>query len=281
MNSKLCALALLAVIILPSCGSSGSGVAPILEDNPTETTSSAQDVEGARMQPLLSDTHLSSKGVIESMHVVPIFCRITGQITALKVELGQHVRKGQVLVRLDESDIRAELLKREAELEQAEYNYQAILMGQGYKRNKLDEAPEEIRKLARVNSGYNTALAAVKKTQQQLEFCTITAPISGAVSDISATLYGAAIPGESLFYIVDTEHLKASFDVLENELSKFSAGSQVEVITVAYPGDVHRAKVTAISPSVEKTGMVHMEAELAPHPHLMPGMTAIITLKDK
>ena len=279
MNSKLCALALLAVIILPSCGSSGSGTAPVSEDNPTEITSSAQDVEGARMQPLLSDTHLSSKGVIESMHVVPIFCRITGQITALKVELGQHVRKGQVLVRLDESDIRAELLKREAELEQAEYNYQAILMGQGYKRNKLDEAPEEIRKLAKVNSGYNTALAAVKKTQQQLEFCTITAPISGAVSDISATLYGAAIPGESLFYIVDTEHLKASFDVLENELSKFSAGSQVEVITVAYPGDVHRAKVTAISPSVEKTGMVHMEAELAPHPHLMPGMTAIITLK--
>ena len=61
-------------------------------------------------------------------------------------------------------------------------------------------------------------------------------------------------------------------------MSKFTIGSQVEVITVAYPGEVHRATVSAISPSVEKTGMIHMEAELNPHPHLMPGMTAIITL---
>ena len=120
MNTKLCTLALLAVIILPSCGSSGSGTAPVSEDKPSGTAPSSQDEGGVRLQTLLSDTHLSSKGVIESMHVVPIFCRITGQITALNVELGQRVRKGQVLVRLDESDIRAELLKREAELEQAD-----------------------------------------------------------------------------------------------------------------------------------------------------------------
>jgi len=278
MSSKIYPLAVLAVVFLYSCGSSESGNTPVAA--PVAPSSAVpQQPESAQLQNLLSDTHLSSKGIIESVAEVPIFSRIAGQITSLNVELGQRVRKGQVLVRLDESDIRAELLKREAELEQADYQYQSILMGQGYKRAKLDEAPEEIRKLARVNSGYNTALAAVKKTQQQLEFCTITAPISGAVSDISATLYGAANPGESLFYVVDTEHLKASFDVLENEMSKFSIGSQVEVITVAYPGEVHNARVTAISPSVEKTGMIHMEAELKPNAHLMPGMTAIITLK--
>ena len=278
MSSKIYPLAVLAVVFLYSCGSSESGNAPAAATSPAPTAA-VQQTEKAQLQNLLSDTHLSSKGIIESVAEVPIFSRIAGQITSLNVELGQRVRKGQVLVRLDESDIRAELQKREAELEQADYQYQSILMGQGYKRAKLDEAPEEIRKLARVNSGYNTALAAVKKTQQQLEFCTITAPISGAVSDISATLYGAANPGESLFYVVDTEHLKASFDVLENEMSKFSIGSQVEVITVAYPGEVHNARVTAISPSVEKTGMIHMEAELKPNAHLMPGMTAIITLK--
>lgn len=279
MSSKIYPLAVLAVAFLYSCGSSESGTAPVATPASAPTAAVQQQPENAQLQNLLSDTHLSSKGIIESVAEVPIFSRIAGQITSLNVELGQRVRKGQVLVRLDESDIRAELLKREAELEQADYQYQSILMGQGYKRAKLDEAPEEIRKLARVNSGYNTALAAVKKTQQQLEFCTITAPISGAVSDISATLYGAANPGESLFYVVDTEHLKASFDVLENEMSKFSIGSQVEVITVAYPGEVHNARVTAISPSVEKTGMIHMEAELKPNAHLMPGMTAIITLK--
>ena len=36
---------------------------------------------------------------------------------------------------------------------------------------------------------------------------------------------------------------------------------------------------TVISPVVEKSGMVHLEAVLEPHPHLMPGMTAIVTLQ--
>ena len=47
---------------------------------------------------------------------------------------------------------------------------------------------------------------------------------------------------------------------------------------VYYSGVVFpQASVSAISPVVEKNGMVHLEAILAPHPHLMPGMTAIVS----
>lgn len=98
-------------------------------------------------------------------------------------------------------------------------------------------------------------------------------------SRIDATLYGAATPGVPLFYIVDTEHLKVCFDVLENELRKFQKGARIQVISIAYPTEVHQAEVSAISPVVEKSGMVHLEAVLQPHPHLMPGMTAIVTLQ--
>ena len=79
------------------------------------------------------------------------------------------------------------------------------------------------------------------------------------------------------FDLVDTEHLKVCFDVLENELHKFQAGTRLQVVSIAYPAEVHEAVVSAISPVVEKNGMVHLEATLPPHPHLMPGMTAIVT----
>ena len=102
-------------------------------------------------------------------------------------------------------------------------------------------------------------------------------PITGAVSRIEATLYSAATPGVPLFYIVDTEHLKVCFDVLENELQKFEPGTRIQVYSVAYPSEAHEARISAISPVVEKNGMVHLEATLQPHPHLMPGMTAIVT----
>ena len=128
-----------------------------------------------------------------------------------------------------------------------------------------------------MHSGYYATMASLKLLEREITYCTITAPITGAVSRIEATLYGAATPGVPLFYIVDTEHLKVCFDVLENELHKFQTGTRIRVISVAYPSEVHQAEVSAISPVVEKNGMVHLEATLQPHPHLMPGMTAIVT----
>ena len=69
-----------------------------------------------------------------------------------------------------------------------------------------------------------------------------------------------------------------TFDVLENELAKYQMGASLSVSTVTYPSEQHSAAVSAISPVIDGNGMVHIEATLTPHPHLMPGMTAFITI---
>ena len=219
----------------------------------------------------------SCKGTIMSVSEVAVTSRINEQIVMLGVEMGQRVHKGQVVARLDRTATADKIVKGRAELERAEYQYQNILMGQGYKRGAFDQAPENIRELARINSGYNTAKAALRQLENQLNYCTIQAPISGIVTQLNAVLYATAVPGETLFRIVDTEHLKVSFDVLENELQRFGKGTLITVTPISYPDDCHQARITAISPVVEKNGMVHLEAALTPHPHLMPGMSAIVT----
>jgi multidrug efflux system membrane fusion protein len=219
-----------------------------------------------------------SKGTIESVSEVAVTSRINEQIVMLGVEMGQRVQKGQVLARLDRTATEDRILKGRAELEHAEYQYQNILMGQGYKRGAFDQAPENIREMARINSGYNTAKAALRQLEHQLTYCTIQAPISGVVTQLDAVLYATAVPGETLFRIVDTEHLKVCFDILENELRRFGKGTAITVIPISFPDDRYQARVTAISPVVEKSGMIHLEAILTPHPHLMPGMSAIVTL---
>ena len=234
--------------------------------------------QSQNLQRTLEAEGLSSKGTIQAVTEVPVYSRIAEQIVSFDLVLGQRVRKGQVVARLNQAVLLDKISRNKAELEKAEYQYQSILMGQGYKRQELEKAPEELKKQARVNSGYNTAKASLQQLEHELSYCTITAPLSGAVSRIDATLYSAATPGVPLFYIVDTEHLKVCFDVLENELHKFQQGARLQVVSVAYPSEVHNAVVSAISPVVEKNGMVHLEATLMPHPHLMPGMTAIVTL---
>lgn len=222
------------------------------------------------------DKDFFSKGTIESVSDVAVASRISEQIVMLGVEMGQRVRKGQVVVQLDKTAVEDKILNGRAELERAEYQYQNILIGQGYKRGAFDEAPENIREMARINSGYNTAKAALQQMERQLSYCIITAPISGVVTQLNAALYEMAAPGETLFRIVDTEHLKVCFDVLENELQPFDYGTEITLAPFAFLEDRHHARITAVSPVVEKNGVVHLEATLTPHPHLKPGMSVII-----
>ena len=272
MNRSLTLIAI--AFALTAC--QGRTSAPVAEVQPVSVPQT--DVTPAQnLQRSIETEGFSSKGTIEAIFEVPVYSRIAEQIVSFNVELGQRVRKGEVVVRLNQEALKDRISRNKAELEKADYQFQAILMGQGYKRDNLDSAPDDLKRQARVNSGYNTAKASLEQLEHELTYCTITAPLTGAVSRIGATLYSAATPGVPLFYIVDTDHLKVCFDVLENELCKFEPGTRILVYSVAYPAEPHEAVVTAISPVVEKNGMVHMEATLQPHPNLMPGMTAIVT----
>ena len=275
MNRHIAPLALL--LALAACQSRQPASLPVPEPAPASEQETAAEVQNLNLQQTIAADGFSSKGTIEAITEVPVYSRINEQIVSFDIELGQRVRKGQVVARLSQDVLKDRIARGQAELERAEFQYQAILMGQGYKRHELDQAPEEIRRQARVNSSYNTAQAALQQLEHELTYCTITAPVSGAVSRVETTLYSAAMPGVPLFYIVDTEHLKVCFDVLENELRKFEPGTKILVYSVAYPAEAHEAWISAISPVVEKNGMVRMEANLKPHPHLMPGMTAIVT----
>ena len=267
---------LLALSLLLTACHSGQKNEPVGGDE--AVTATAQSADSVSLQKDAIPVDFFSKGTIESVSEVAVTSRINAQIVMLGVEMGQRVQKGQVVARLDRTATEDKIVKGRAELERAEYQYQNILMGQGYKRGAFDQAPENIREMARINSGYNTAKAALRQLEHELSYCTIQAPISGVVTQLNAVLYGAAVPGETLFRIVDTDHLKVCFDILENELKRFEKGTVITFAPVSYPDDRHYATITAISPMVEKNGVIHLEAALEPHPHLMPGMSAIILL---
>ena len=220
------------------------------------------------------------KGKIESVRLIPVYSRMAEQIVMFAIEnTGQYVKKGQVVARLSDVALREKIAHARAKLEKADFQYQAILMGQGYKHDNLDAAPEKMKHMARISSGYNEAKAELHALESELSYCTITAPVSGAVMKIQNTLYGAAQPGEPLFYIVDTDHLKVSFEVLENEVPRYENGAILSVSTVAFPSEHHPATISGITPVVDDNGMMHIEATLNPHPHLAPGMTAFITVQ--
>lgn len=272
-NTKILLTGLLTLILFSACQQKKD----IQSASEPSDTLAVKTPETVSEQPETYST--VTKGRIESESEIPVFSRISEQIVMFAAEkTGQYVKKGQVVARLSSVALQEKILHSRAKLEKAEFQYQAILMGQGYKRDHLDEAPDNIKRLARINSGYNEAQAELHELEHTLSYCTITAPISGYVSQIRNTLYGAAQPGEPLFYIVDIEHLKVCFNVLENELAKYENGASLSFTTVTFPTEHHKATVSAVSPVIDENGMAHVEATVSPHPHLFPGMTAFITV---
>ena len=263
------------VSLLVACQSK-SDVKPVPQQADTLAAKSAKPSSRQGGQRLST----ANKGKIESIREVPVYSRISEQIVMFAIEnVGQEVRKGQVVARLSDVALREKIAHSRAKLERADFQYQAILMGQGYKHDNLDAAPDKVKQMARISSGYNEAKAELHELEHELTYCTITAPISGAVINIQNTLYGMAQPGEPLFSIVDIEHLKVGFDVLENEVPNYLNGAILTVSTVAFPSEQHPATISAVGP-VDDNGMVHVEATLQPHPHLALGMTAFVTVQS-
>ena len=273
-NTKFLLTGLLTMTLFSACQQK-KDIPSASESSDTLTVKSSESASEQQSEMYSTVT----KGRIESEREIPVYSRISEQIIMFAAEkTGQYVKKGQVVARLSNVALQEKILHSRAKLEKAEFQYQAILMGQGYKRDHLDEAPDNIKQLARINSGYNEAKAELHELEHSLSYCTITAPISGYVSQIQNTLYGAAQAGEPLFYIVDMEHLKVCFNVLENELAKYENGASLSFTTITFPTEHHQATVSAVSPVIDENGMAHIEATVSPHPHLVPGMTAFITV---
>lgn len=221
---------------------------------------------------------LVSKGVIRSANEVQVFSRIEGQLLDVKLLEGTEVGRGEVLFRLDDWELSGKLSMSRTALEQAKLRMDEILVGQGYKREHLDEVPENIREYARIKSGVNACESDLAFNKARYEKAVIKAPMSGVVTGVKALPYSFVKPGETLCVIVDPKNLIVEFSILETELRKFSLGTKIDVRAIAYSDEPYTATVRSIGSVVGESGMVKIQAELEDAGKLIPGMTAVVNL---
>lgn len=218
-----------------------------------------------------------SKGRIESVRTVPVYCPLSEQLVKVNVKPGQHVTAGQVLAEHDDENLTTNLTQAQNHMEQAQFQYEEFLIGQGYKREQFASVPASVQRNAKVKCGYNIHMESLAQARRQMKKRVVKAPVSGTVTEVNIQQYD--IPhGEPLCRIIDTQHLRVKFNILETELKRIKIGKQVTVTSIAYTSEHHTAKVTYISPTVDDKGMVEIKAELNDIHNLMPGMTVLVKL---
>ena len=223
-------------------------------------------------------------------HEVPVLSIANGRVTALKVDIGDYVHKGQLVMDVQSPDVTgafAAYLKAVAD---------ELLARTTLVRDKLlyDKGAIAQSQLEVAQDGEDDAQADLKAANQQLiilgvdknhpgDSVHVYAPISGVVIALNTTAAGAAGltatgPGGSLT-VADLSHVWVVCDVYENDLNKVHLGEGADITLNAFPGQVLKGKISDIGAVLDPTIRTAKVRIAVPNPgnRLRIGMFATAT----
>ena len=221
-------------------------------------------------------------GYLTAEYYAQVVGLVNGRLLTMNYSSGQYVTKGQVLFTIDPTLYSDALQRAEATLKSNESNlvyskshYEAVLKA-------LEDNAVSKMEVLQAESDYNQAVASVNDSKAALHtaqvnygYCTVTAPISGYITNnklsIGNYITGADSP-VTLAEIFDHTHLYANFEVEDSQYEKMTAGHR-SIDNVLYknvplkfqePLDhEYTCDLTYIAPSVDRsTGTLTLQGKI-------------------
>jgi len=213
-------------------------------------------------------------GNVRANEAVDIKSRISSAVTGIHFREGQQVAEGDLLVKLDDREIAAQLVVAQAAYEKVRSQYEraeSLRATKVVSEAELDELAADVRR----------AEADVTAARTRLDHCSIRAPISGAVGLRHISRGGLVGPDTLITTLDDIDEVKVNFAVPEAYLATVSSGMQVNVTTSIYPEQNFTGTVVSIDSRLDSvTRSVTVVARVANDRGLLkPGMFMNVALK--
>lgn len=205
----------------------------------------AVDVASVRSVAMVDE--VQAVGTLRSNESVIVRPEVSGRIVRLNFRDGQKVGKGQVLVAFDSSVNQAEVRQAQAELNIARANFErnADLARQKFISDRArDESQTSVQVLE----------ARLALAQARLDKLEIRAPFAGTVGIRTVSVGDYVKDGADLVNLEDISSVKVDFRVPERYVDLARPGQAIEVSVDALPGQVFRARVDAVDPSIDSNG---------------------------
>ncbi len=200
-------------------------------------------------------TYFSGSATLEAENEARLLAQTTGQIVRLRVEEGDRVTTGQVLLELDGREQKIQLEERRADVEnlRQEMNRQSTLL-----ERELTSRSEFVA----AKSSYEAAAARLRAAELTESLTRVEAPFDGIVSQRLVGVGDHTSPGTELFVLADPEPLLARVYMPEAHVGRVAIGQPVAIESDAesrsFPG-----RVVRIAPVVDRrTGTVKVTCEL-------------------
>lgn len=189
-----------------------------------------------------SERNLALVGTVIPDKEIDIKSEVQGKITSLNFDLGDFVKKGQLLAKIDADIKTIALSTAEENLANAKRNLERYT--NLYKGGAATEA-----QLQQYQLSYETASNLLAQSKKEISNTNITAPISGYITQKAVEAGAFANMGGAIASIVDISKLKVQLNVAERDVYTLKKGDKVVITTTVYPGITFEGVITFISPS--------------------------------
>jgi HlyD family secretion protein len=239
---------------------------------------------------------VSATGTLNAVTTVSVGTQVSGQVSELLVDFNDHVKKGQLLARIDPTlalqavtDAQANLEKSQAQAVQAsrDYSRNRELLDAGLLARSEYEQTQSASEVAQ--AGVKSARIALDRAKQNLAYTSIYALIDGVVVDRDVQqgqTVAASLSAPQLFLIAnDLSQMEILAQVGESDIAQIKRGQTAEFSVQALTGRTFNGTVKQVRlQSATQDNVVNYTVVVAvdnPRGQLLPGMTARVNFLTK
>ena len=208
-----------------------------------------------------------------------------GYIERIYVHIGDYVKKGEVLAKLEHSgylDLQQQFLEVKSQYDYYKEDFKRqgeLSLENAASIKKMQQAQNEFRKIEAQFFALKKRLAFININPDSLTVGTIQSsielktPISGYITEIRGYL-GKLCPEEApIFHIVGIQSTLLHLNVYEKDAAKINIGQEIEFSVISDASRIYRAKVKSVARALDESKTVSIHAGISDHsPKLMPGM---------
>ncbi|MBR9997334.1 MAG: efflux RND transporter periplasmic adaptor subunit [Cyclobacteriaceae bacterium] len=226
----------------------------------------------------------SFSGVSQAGSEAKLSFRVGGTIEKLDVELGDTVRKGNLIARLDPADYRinynkAILSLQNAEVQLATAKSSFLRIEKLYANNNasLNDYEKAKAEYETAEAMVKTARSQVEAARNQLDYTTLRAPFDGIISGILAEENEMTSAGRPVVAFSSIDMIEVKTSVPENIIRQIKKGQKVRIQFIAIPEIFFQGKITEVSPGTQAASAYPVIIQLMEtSAHLYPGMTGTV-----
>jgi RND family efflux transporter MFP subunit len=252
-------------------------------DKKEETAEVIRPVKVVEIAQADTTRKLDYSGAVRARTEMNLGFRVNGKIVERKVDIGQRVKPGDVVARMDATDYVLAVRRSQADLDAAEKQVQTTELARNRAQTLFDKNVTSKSQLEQAELSYeqavssrDSAASALTEAKNQVAYADLTSDMNGIVTAINADVGQVVSSGTPVITVAVDGEKEVQVAVPEMDIAQFKVGKDVKARFWSDAALVLDGKVREVSGSADQSRTFAVRVSVPNDPRVLLGMTATI-----